>query len=84
MQYDVYLKLTGVADTDVQVAEFMAKLNGATLVKDVNLVVSDVFKQGDREMRRFQIEMMLNPNAEVKDEAQQRGRRPRRRPVSRR
>jgi Tfp pilus assembly protein PilN len=67
-QPDVYIKLTGVADTDVQVAEFMTKLTGCELLKDVNLVISDVLKQGDRTMRRFQIEMTLNPAAEVKDE----------------
>jgi Tfp pilus assembly protein PilN len=69
VNYDVYLKLTGVADTDVQVAQFMSRLNACTLVRDVNLVISEEFKQGDREMRRFQIEMTQNPGAEVKDEA---------------
>lgn len=66
--YDVYLKLTGIADTDVQVAEFMTRLTGCELLTDVNLVISDVLKQDDKTLRRFQIEMMLNPNAEVKDE----------------
>jgi Tfp pilus assembly protein PilN len=68
MKYDVYLKLTGIADSDSQVAQFMSKLNACPLVKDVNLVITDAFKQKDREMRRFQIEMLQNPNAEVKDE----------------
>lgn len=66
--YDVYVKLTGIADTDVQVAEFMTRLTGCELLTDVNLVISDVLKQDDKTLRRFQIEMMLNPNAEVKDE----------------
>jgi hypothetical protein len=68
--YDVYLKLTGIADTDVQVAQFMSKLNTSTLVRDVNLMISEEFKQGDREMRKFQIIMQQNPTAEVKDEPQ--------------
>ncbi len=68
MTYDVYLRLTGIADTDVQVAQFMTKLNNCPLVKDVNLTITDAFKQGDREMRRFQIEMLQNPQAEVTDE----------------
>ena len=68
MQFDVYIRLTGVADTDVQVAEFMTKLTHCELLRDVNLVISDVFKQGDRSVRKFQIEMMLNPAAEVKDD----------------
>ena len=45
VQYDVYLKLTGIADTDVQVAQFMAKLSACPLVNDVNLVITDEFKQ---------------------------------------
>lgn len=68
LQYDVYIKLTGVADTDVQVAGFMTKLTHCDLLTDVNLVISDVLKQDNRTLRRFQIEMMLNPKAEVKDE----------------
>jgi Tfp pilus assembly protein PilN len=68
VQYDVHIKLTGVADTDVQVAQFMSKLSACPLVKDVNLVITDAFKHEDREMRRFQIEMVQNPQAEVTDE----------------
>jgi Tfp pilus assembly protein PilN len=74
--YDVFLKLEGVASTDVQVAQFITKLNRSTLFKDVNLVVSEEYKaqpqassssrpQDAEIMRKFQIEMMLNPNAEV-------------------
>lgn len=66
--YDVMLKLTGVADDDVQVAQFIAKLNQSTFLRDVNLVISDSFKQDERTLRRFQIEMALNPNAEAADE----------------
>src|SRR4051794_40923505 len=54
VKYDVFLKVTGIADTDVQVAQFMSKLNASNLVTDVRLLISDVYKQGDREMRRFQ------------------------------
>ena len=68
VQYDVYLKLTGIADTDVQVAQFMARLNACPLVSDVNLLVTGETKQGDREMRKFEIEMIQNPAALVADE----------------
>jgi Tfp pilus assembly protein PilN len=64
---DVPLKLTGVAETDVQVAQYMSKLNACPLLKDVNLVISESVKQNKETMRRFQIEMMINPNAEVLD-----------------
>lgn len=69
VKYDVYLKLTGIADTDVQVAQFMSKLNESRLVTDVRLMISDTYKQKDREMRRFVIEMLQNPGAEVKEES---------------
>jgi Tfp pilus assembly protein PilN len=78
--YDVYLKLEGVAPTDVQVGNFMEKLKRSPLFKDVNLLYTEEFKvQRGREgdgggqsakavediLRKFQIEMMLNPGAEV-------------------
>jgi hypothetical protein len=52
----------------VQVAQFMSKLAESKLVTDVRLMISDTFKQNDREMRRFQIEMLQNPLAEVKED----------------
>lgn len=63
--YEVTLKLTGVATTDVQVAQFISKLNQSKLLKDVNLVVSDEYLQEKEKLRKFQIEMVLNPEAEV-------------------
>ena len=73
-QYDVNMRLTGIADNDVQVAQFITKLNVSSLLRDVNLVISDEFQQtrsetgektGDK-LRRFQIEMALRADAEVK------------------
>ena len=63
--YDVLMRLTGIASTDVQVAQFISKLNRSDLLKEVNLVVSDEFKQGNDTVRKFQIEMSLNPEAQV-------------------
>ena len=63
--YDVSVKVVGRADNDVQVAQFMAKLNQSQLVQDVNLVVSDEEVVETVRMRQFTIEMMINPNAEV-------------------
>ncbi len=63
--YDVQMRITGVATTDVQVAQFITKLNRSELLKDVNLVISDEFKQGSEALRKFQIEMTLNPHAQV-------------------
>lgn len=65
--YEVTMKLTGIADTDVQVAQYISKLNHSPLLKDVNLVISDQFKKDkeDRTMRKFQIELTLVPDADV-------------------
>jgi hypothetical protein len=66
-QYDVEVKLIGMATTDVQVATFISKLNGSPMLKDVNLVISDEFSAQDEKLRKFEIELMLNPSAEVEN-----------------
>src|SRR5262249_22298593 len=67
--YDVSLKVSGTASTDIQVAQFIGTLNQSTLLTDVNLIVSEEYKDKDDEqqshMRKFQIEAKLDPNAEV-------------------
>jgi Tfp pilus assembly protein PilN len=65
--YEVTIKVTGVAQTDVQVAQFLSKLSRSRILRDVNLVITDEFKQagGEEKLRRFQIDMMLNPDATV-------------------
>ena len=65
--YDVNLKITGVALTDVQVAQFIAKLGGIKIFKDVNLIISEEYKDGEEgaQLRKFSLEAALNPNAEV-------------------
>src|SRR5207248_2116869 len=39
--YDVTVKVTGICDNDIQVSQFMEKLNHSKLVRDVNLLISD-------------------------------------------
>jgi hypothetical protein len=63
--YDVTVKVTGVADNDAQVGQFMAALNKSSLIRDVNLVISDEYVVNDAKMRKFQVEMSLDPDAEV-------------------
>jgi Tfp pilus assembly protein PilN len=77
VQYDVTIKVVGMAYTDVQVAKFIANLNRSDMLQDVNLVVTDQFnpdsKQRDpnkddpgADMRKFEITLSLRPDAEVK------------------
>jgi Tfp pilus assembly protein PilN len=66
--YDVTMKTTGIAENDVQVSQFIRKLNKSTLLREVNLLYTDEFspnqKDGPR-LRKFQIELKLNPDAKV-------------------
>jgi Tfp pilus assembly protein PilN len=75
--YDVKLTITGIAKDDVQVAQLMTHLSHSSLFSNVNLVISDVYQpqQNDRTkdekapvLRKWQIEMMLNPQAEVRED----------------
>jgi len=64
--FDVTMKITGIAGNDQQVAQFINKLSKSTLFADVNLVESAEFTQGDDKLRKFQVSMTLDPNAEVR------------------
>src|SRR4051812_17906718 len=50
-KFDVFMKLQGVATTDVQVAQYISKLNRSTFLKDVNLVISEAYKSGGDNVR---------------------------------
>jgi Tfp pilus assembly protein PilN len=68
--YDVAMKVTGIAPNDGQVAQFIAKLNRSTMFQDVNLLFTDEFtpaadKDSHEKLRKFSIEMTLNPSAQV-------------------
>jgi Tfp pilus assembly protein PilN len=71
--YDVSLKIGGLAPTDVQVGDLLKKLKAIPMFKDVNLIITDWDKGGDKksndeqQYRKFQIEMTLDPNADLDD-----------------
>ena len=66
--FEVTFKLTGMAETDVQVAAFMNQLAKAKVFRDVNLVVSDEFQPSPTEakQRKFVIEMTMVRDLEIK------------------
>lgn len=64
--YDVRLQLTGIAYTNAQVAQYIAKLAESKLLKDVQLVLVEEFNQQDRKLRKFQLDMRLNGNAAIR------------------
>lgn len=63
--YDVSLKVTGIAYTDVQVAQFIRKLNESKMLSEVNLLITDQFDKDGEQLRKFQIECKLDPRAEI-------------------
>ena len=64
-QFDVALKLTGVAQTDVQVAQFINKLSHSKLLRDVNLVIVEEYNVEGEKARKFQLDMALSRDAEI-------------------
>jgi len=69
--YDVTVKMTGIAYNDTQVAQLIARLGRSKLFIDVNLVVSDEYGTSEPKMRKFQIEMTLNPAANLTRDSNQ-------------
>ena len=74
--YDVTLKITGLAPTDLQVAELIRNLNSDGLFQDVNLIVSDWENDQHSQKgkisenyRKFQIEMTIDPQADLQNGA---------------
>lgn len=63
---EVSIDLTGIAPTDVQVAQFMTALSHNEMFTDVNLTVSEEQQVDNRPMRRFRIRMSIAPEADVR------------------
>jgi hypothetical protein len=67
-QMDVTIILTGTAPTDAEVAAYMAKLQKSEILTGVALMYSEQFKKekDGPELRKFSIEMHLNPEADLR------------------
>ena len=63
---EIKLQLTGVATTDVQVAQFMAALNNVPLFDDLSLKVSEDAKINKEIMRKFTVELMVDGESDIK------------------
>ncbi len=64
--YDVRMQLTGLAYNDVQVAQYIRKLSESKLLEQVSLKLVEEHKQDRAKLRQFQLEMRLNPAAELR------------------
>lgn len=76
-QFDIKVKITGIARDDIQVAQLISRLSHCGMFQDVNLIVSDTFQEQGQptdaknkpaSLRRWQLEMMVDPRAEVREE----------------
>ncbi len=64
---EVTIELTGVAQTDGHLANFIAALGKSPMLTDVNLIYTEEAKIKDRIMRKFNLEMKINQNANLTD-----------------
>lgn len=62
----VEVMVTGMAPTDGHVATFIESLGKSRLLSDVNLMYSEEFKHNDTPLRRFKVEMKINPSADLR------------------
>ena len=65
-QFHVELSLIGTAPTDIQVAQYMASLARCPLLSDVDLVYSEETRIEESSFRKFKIDMVLSPDADVR------------------
>lgn len=63
---EVTMSMTGVAPTDIDVAQYMSKLSTSQLLNDLNLVYSEEKVIQDSKLRRFRIDMQLSETADVR------------------
>ena len=59
------IDFTGLAPTDLEVAQLIANLNESKLFSEVNLVFSAEHEYANEIMRRFQIQVILDPAAQA-------------------
>lgn len=65
MPLKVALDVTGLAQNDVQVAQFINAMSRNRLMASVDLVYSEETKYGEAVIREFQVTLVLKPDAEV-------------------
>jgi Tfp pilus assembly protein PilN len=63
---EVTITITGMAPSDGHVAAFIAALSKNPLLCDVNLLFSEEYKFNETTLRRFKVEMKVNPDADVR------------------
>lgn len=62
---ELSIDLTGVANSDVDVAQFMTSMRHHPLFEDVGLVFSEQTELEDMDKRKFRIKMMVNQELDI-------------------
>ena len=62
---EVLLELTGLAATDVQVAQFIATLGRSSLFEEIGLAFSEESKLEDELLRKFRVMIRIHSDADV-------------------
>jgi Tfp pilus assembly protein PilN len=66
-RYSVRITLVGVAPTDLEVSRYLAALNAYSLLHNVTLEYSEENEIEGQLMRKFEIKMQLDPNADMRE-----------------
>lgn len=66
IQYDVTLRISGFAQTDKLVVDYMNALSRSPLFKDVQFNNTEASVYKDQKMRSFQLEMVIDPAADTR------------------
>ena len=65
LAYDVTLKITGMADTDEQVSDFLSNLKQIDLFEHTGGTETGVFLRDGKPLRKFVVEVAIRPDAAV-------------------
>ncbi|MCP4709844.1 MAG: hypothetical protein GY869_14570 [Planctomycetes bacterium] len=60
-KWETTIEITGLAPTDMQVAQLISQLNKFRLFKEVNLVYSEEHEEGDEVLREYKLVVILDP-----------------------
>ena len=66
-KWDTQFKVSGVAQTDLQVAQLISQLNKSPLFKEVNLLYSEEYEKEHEMLRSFALQVVLSPDARANE-----------------
>jgi len=67
VQWQTTIEIVGISPTNMQVAELIANLNKSTLFAEVNLIYSEEHVLQEEGVRKFKLEIILNPEARASE-----------------